>query len=254
MKYYIAFNAILRKEITRFMRIWPQTIMPSCVTISLYFIIFGNIIGSQVRDIDGFRYMAYIVPGLVMMAVINNSYINVVSSFFGAKLQKAIEEILVAPVPNYLILLAYVAAGCLRGIIVGFLVTLISLFFAKLHMYNWALMLLVTIFSASLFALAGFINAIFAKKFDDVNIVPTFILLPLIYLGGVFYSVDVLPYPWNMISHLNPIFYIINAFRYTVLGVADINFAIAFTVLLTCVVIFYVIALKLLQKGVGLRE
>ncbi len=252
--YFIAFLTMVRKELTRVIRIWPQSILPSCITTLLYFAIFGNVIGRQVSNIDGFNYMTYIVPGLVMMAVINNAYMNVSSSFFGAKFQRNIDELLVAPVPNYIILLGYISGGLLRSLIVGIIVVFISLFFTRFHMHSWILMILTVIMSTTLFSLAGFINGIFANKFDDISIIPTFILTPLTYLGGVFYSVDMLPEPWRAISHFNPIFYIISAFRYTLLGVSDINFITAFGVILLTTIIFFAWAWMLLQRGVGIRS
>lgn len=250
---FIAFKTILRKEIVRFTRIWVQTVLPPAVSMTLYFIVFGSLIGSRIGTMHGFSYMAFICPGIIMMSIINSAYANVVSSFFGAKLQRHIEEILVAPVPHYVILAGYVGGGAARGLMVGCVVTVIALFFTELHIYNYLIVFAVVVMTSVLFSVAGLINGIFAQKFDDVSIIPTFVLTPLIYLGGIFYSIDLLPDLWRNISRFNPILYMVNAFRYGILGVSDINiyqaFAIisAFTVLLTCY------ALYLLNKGTGIK-
>jgi ABC-2 type transport system permease protein len=249
----IAFYTIIRKEITRFMRIWVQTILPPAITMTLYFIIFGKLIGSQIRPIEGFTYMQYIVPGLVMMSVVTNAYTNVVSSFYGARFSKAIEEMIVSPVPEYLMLLGYVVGGVMRALIVSIVVIFISLFFTHLYIHNFLIMLAVIILSATLFSLAGFINGLFAKKFDDIAIIPTFVLTPLTYLGGVFYSIAVLPPFWQKVSLLNPILYMVNAFRYGILGVTDINLYWAMVVIVLFTVLLFFINLVLLRKGVGIR-
>ncbi len=252
-KHYIAAMTILLKEIIRFKRIWLQTIIPPIITTSLYFIIFGNLIGSRVGAMGGVHYIQYIVPGLIMMSVIQNSYVNVSSSFFSAKFQKSIEEILVAPIPNYLIILGYTSGGIARGVVVGFLVMLTAACFTPVAFQHAGIMLFITILSATLFSLAGLLNGIFAKKFDDVSIVPTFVLAPLTYLGGVFYSINLLPPFWHTLSLGNPIVYIIDIFRYGMLGIADTNIIIA-SIATACFTLFLFLAcLYLLQRGIGLR-
>lgn len=250
---WVAVGTIIRKEIARFFRVWTQTILPSAITMTLYFVIFGHLIGSRIGTLEGFPYTQYIAPGLIMMAVITNSYSNVTSSFFLAKFQRSIEEILVAPIPNYLILSGFVIGSVLRGLVVGFVVTIISLFFAHLTIHHLGFMLLIVLLSALLFSLAGFVNAIFAKKFDDIAIVPTFILTPLTYLGGVFFSVNMLPEFWRIISYFNPILYMVNAFRYGILGVSDVSIATALVIIVSLIVIMFVLAIYLLDKGVGIR-
>ncbi|NRB42317.1 MAG: ABC transporter permease [Pseudomonadales bacterium] len=251
---WIAFKTILIKEIRRFMRIWVQTLVPPAITIALYFVIFGNLIGSRIGEMGGFDYMQFVVPGLIMMAVITNSYSNVVSSFFGAKFQNNIEELLVSPVPNYVILSGFVLGGVARGLAVGFLVTLLSLFFTTLEVHNLWVTVSVVFLTSVLFSLMGFINAIFANSFDDISIVPTFVLTPLIYLGGVFYSIDMLPTFWQGVSQLNPILYVVNAFRFGILGHSDINVTAAFIMIFVFTVLLTAICMYLLNTGKGLRE
>ena len=251
---WIAFQTILVKEIRRFMRIWVQTLVPPTITIALYFIIFGNLIGARIGDMGGFSYMQFVVPGLIMMSVITNSYSNVVSSFFGAKFQNNIEELLVSPTPNYIILAGYVLGGVARGLAVGFLVTMLSLFFAHLEVHNIFITVAVVFLTSVLFALMGFINAVYANSFDDISIIPTFVLTPLIYLGGVFYSIDMLPDFWQGVSQLNPILYVVNAFRFGLLGHSDINVTAAFAMVLGFVVLLTAYSLHLLNSGKGLRE
>ncbi len=250
---FVAFKTILIKEILRFTRIWVQTVLPPAITTTLYFIIFGNLIGSQIGDMDGFSYMEYIVPGLILMAIITNSYANVVSSFYGSKFQKNIEEMLISPTPNYIILLGFVGGGVARGIIVGGVVTIISLVFTDLSIHNFYLTTLIVFLTAVLFSLAGFINGIYAKSFDDISIVPTFVLTPLTYLGGIFYTIDMLPEIWQTVSLANPILYMVNAFRYGIIGVSDINLAVAITIIIGFVVALFSWSLYLLNKGVGIR-
>ena len=250
----IAFQSILIKEITRFMRIWVQTLLPPAITMSLYFVIFGKLIGSQINDMHGFHYMEYIVPGIIMMSVIQNSYANVVSSFFSAKFQKFIEELLVSPVSPNIILLGYLGGGVVRGLLVGLIVSGISLFFVRVPVAHPLIVLLVIVLTSALFSLGGFINAVFAKKFDDISIVPTFVLTPLTYLGGVFYSIELLPQPWQTVSLANPVLYMVNAFRYGFLGISDINVAVAIGFILVVAVILYSVSLYLLKKGIGLRN
>ena len=251
---YIAFKTILIKEILRFMRIWLQTVVPAAVTMGLYFIIFGNLIGSQLADVAGFSYMDYIVPGIILMAIINNAYANVVSSFYMSKFAHFIEEMLVSPMPNYLILVGYLAGGVPRGLVVGTVVTVVALFFTPLHVHNFAVLIAVVLLTAILFALGGFINAIYAKTFDDISIIPTFVLTPLTYLGGIFYSIDMLPGFWQKVSLVNPILYMINAMRYGMLGVSDIDIGLAFGIILLFVIGLFLFALYLLHKGVDIRN
>ncbi|MBA6232157.1 MULTISPECIES: ABC transporter permease [unclassified Colwellia] len=251
---FIALKSILYKEINRFMRIWVQTLVPPAITISLYFVIFGELIGSRIGQMGGFDYMSFIVPGLIMMSVITNSYSNVASSFFSAKWQRNVEEMLVAPVPNWVIVAGYVGGGMARGMLVGTIVTLVSLFFVDVQIHNiWVIIITVSLTSAT-FALGGLINAIFAGSFDDISIIPTFILTPLTYLGGVFYSISLLPDFWQGVSQLNPIVYMVNAFRYGFLGISDVSLTLAFSVLGAFILILYAIAMTLITKGIGLRS
>lgn len=253
-KYRIAFETILYKEIHRFTRIWVQTLLPPVITMSLYFLIFGNLIGSRVGEIDGRAYVEYIAPGLIMMAVITNAYANVVSSFFGAKFQRHIEEIVVAPVPNTVILAGFIAGGMARGLAVGVLVTIVALFFTQLSIHSWLVSISILLLTSALFSLGGLINGIFAKSFDDTSIIPTFILTPLTYLGGVFYSVDMLSDWARTASHLNPILYMVNAFRYGLLGQSDISPAFSLSVTAALVIILTALALWLLERGTGVRN
>jgi ABC-2 type transport system permease protein len=253
LRYFTAFYTILVKEITRFMRIWVQTILPPAITMTLYFIIFGHLIGPRIGEMGGFKYIQYIAPGLIMMSVITNSYANVVSSFFGAKFQKHIEELLVAPIPNWIILAGYICGGVVRGVMVGIVVTVVALFFTDLHLHSFAITATVVLLTAVLFSLGGLINGIFARSFDDISIVPTFILTPLTYLGGVFYSINLLPPFWQGVSHVNPILYMVNAFRYGILGVSDINITFALLVLCLFCVALTALSLHLLNRGTGLR-
>jgi ABC-2 type transport system permease protein len=253
LHYRVAFLTIVRKEINRFMRIWLQTILPPAITMSLYFVIFGNLIGPRIGTMQGFSYMQYIAPGIIMMSVITSAYSNVVSSLFGAKFQRHIEEILVAPIPDILIVLGFVVGGVARGIIVGAVVTIVALFFTHLHVESYLVTISVIVLTATLFSLAGFINALYAKKFDDISIIPTFVLTPLTYLGGVFYSIDLLPKVWQTLSLGNPILYMVNAFRYGVLGVSDIDLGIALIVIGLFVIALFAISLYLMRRGIGLR-
>lgn len=251
---YTAFTTILVKEFMRFIRIWVQTVLPAMITMGLYFVIFGNLIGSQLAPIKGYNYVDYIVPGIILMAMINNSYANVVSSFFSAKFQRHIEEMLVSPMPNYLILFGFIGGGLTRGLIVGVAVSVIAMFFTDLQFHNLAIVLFVALLTSILFSLGGFINAIYAKTFDDISIIPTFVLTPLTYLGGIFYSVDMLPDFWQNISYANPILYMINAMRFGMLGVSDINVNIALAIIIGFVVVLYTYCIYLLRKGVGIRS
>lgn len=250
----IAFQTIVVKEVRRFMRIWVQTLVPPAITIGLYFVIFGNLVGSRIGDMGGYDYMDFIVPGLIMMAVIQNSYSNVVSSFFSQKFQRSVEELLVAPVPNYVILLGFVVGGMSRGLAVGAIVTAMALFFADLRIEHPLITVSVILMTSLVFSMAGFINAIFANSFDDISIIPTFVLTPLIYLGGVFYSVQLLPGFWQFVSGLNPIFYMINAFRFGILGTSDIGVSWAFIILSVFVVILYSACIWMLRRSTGLRH
>ncbi|ASP40932.1 ABC transporter permease [Bacterioplanes sanyensis] len=250
----IAFTTIVVKEIRRFMRIWQQTLLPPAITMTLYFVIFGNLIGSRIGDMGGVDYMAFIVPGLIMMSVITNAYGNVASSFFSNKFQRSVEEMMVAPVHPLTILFGFVAGGVVRGVLVGIIVTLLSLWFTDLVVHNVWVVVSVILLSAVVFALGGFINAIFASKFDDISIVPTFVITPLTYLGGVFYSIALLPEFWQGVSALNPILYLVNAFRYGVLGVSDISLLHAYVMLAAFVVLLTVFSVWLIRRGVGMRQ
>ncbi len=249
----IALQTIVIKEFLRFIRIWIQTILPPAISIGLYFIIFGRLIGSQISDIEGYSYMQYIVPGLILMSVITNAYSNVVSSFFSAKFQHSIEEMLVSPLSNNIILIGFISGGVARGMIVGITVTIVSLFFTHLQIHSYLVSFTVFILTSILFSLAGFINAVHARSFDDITIVPTFVLTPLTYLGGVFYSIKMLPDFWQHVSLANPILYMVDAFRYGFLGISDIKLSTAFILILVFIAIFYLYALRLLNKGTGLK-
>lgn len=251
---WIAFLTIVVREVRRFLRIWVQTLLPPAITMALYFVIFGNLIGSRIGKMGGHDYMAYIVPGLVMMAVITNAYANVVSSFFSIKFQHSIEELLVSPVSNKVILAGFVMGGVLRGVMVGAIVTLLSLFFTSLTVHHAGIMLLVVVLTAVVFSLGGFINAIYATKFDDISIVPTFVLTPLTYFGGVFYSIDLLPPFWQAVSMANPIVYMVNAYRYGILGVSDVGVGVSLAMLVLFAVGLYAWAIMLLDRGTGIRK
>lgn len=251
---WTAFWTIVVKEVRRFTRIWVQTLVPPAITMTLYFIIFGNLVGSRIGEMGGFDYMQYIAPGLIMMSVITNSYGNVVSSFFGTKFQRHIEEILVAPVPHWVILAGYVIGGVVRGLMVGAIVTLLSLFFTDLNLAHPVITIAIVFLTAVVFSLGGFINAVFAETFDDISIIPTFVLTPLTYLGGVFYSISLLPEFWQWVSQLNPILYMVNTFRYGILGVSDIDVGFAFGMITLFVVLLSAFSLHLLKIGKGIRS
>ncbi|MBW8191092.1 ABC transporter permease [Neiella marina] len=251
---YIALKSIVRKECTRFLRIWVQTLVPPAITTTLYFVIFGGLIGSRVGEMGGVSYMDYIVPGLIMMSVITSSYSNVASSFFSAKFQRNIEELLVAPVPNYIIVLGYVIGGMCRGLLVGCVVTLVAFLFSDLHFHHVGILVVVILLTAMLFALGGMFNALFAKTFDDVSIIPTFVLTPLTYLGGVFYSISLLPEVWQWVSKLNPIVYMVNTFRYGFLGISDIPVAPSIAMLIAMTIVLFMVILNMLKRGVGIRS
>jgi len=252
-RYLVAYNTIALKEFIRFIRIWIQTVIPPAVTMTLYFVIFGNLIGSRIGEMGGYSYMQYIAPGIIMMSVITNSYSNVVSSFFSAKFHRNVEEMLIAPIPSVIIVAGYATGGMLRGLVVGIVVTGIALVFTDLGVHSVATMIAVVVMTALLFSLGGFVNAVFAKKFDDISIVPTFILTPLTYLGGVFYSIDLLPDFWQKMSMANPILYMVNAFRYGVLGVSDIDLALAFAVIAGFTAALFVLGVFLLDRGIGVK-
>ncbi|MDE2222480.1 MAG: ABC transporter permease [Candidatus Omnitrophica bacterium] len=253
-EYYIALKTILRKETTRILRIWTQTLLPPLITQTLYFVIFGKFIGSQVRSINGIGYMAFIVPGLVMMAVISSAYGNVVASFYGAKFQRNIEEILVSPTPDWVVITGYVLGGIVRGVLVGVLVFAVSLCFAHpMVTHAWAVVLF-TLLSSILFSLAALINGIFARNFDEVAFFQNFILTPLIYLGGVFYSIHSLPKVWQEISLYNPLVYMVNGFRYGFFGFSDVDPGVCLLILLGLTVVLTCINLFLFKKGIGLKN
>ena len=250
----IAFQTIVIKEIARFFRIWQQTLLPPAITTSLYFVIFGNLIGPRIGQMDGFNYMDFIVPGLILMSVITNAYSNVVTSFFGAKFQRSVEEMLISPTPNYIILLGFVVGGVARGVTVAMVVTAVSLLFSDLRVHDLAVLLSVVVMTALLFSLGGFLNAMFAKGFDDVSIVPTFVLTPLTYLGGIFYSIKLLPEFWQNASMGNPILYMINAFRYGFLGVSDMDLLFSYLVIGGFITVLFAVNLYLLKHGHGIRQ
>ncbi|MDH5393734.1 MAG: ABC transporter permease [Gammaproteobacteria bacterium] len=251
---FVAFKTIVIKEYLRFMRIWVQTLIPPVITVALYFVIFGNLIGSQIGNIGEFTYMEFIVPGLVLMALISNSYANVVSSFYGSKFQRNIEEMLISPLPNYLILIGFISGGIARGVIVGLSVLIVSLFFSDLNVHNYGITIIVFLLTSTLFSLAGIINAIYANSFDDITIIPTFVLTPLTYLGGIFYSIKMLPEFWQQVSLINPILYMINAFRYGLLGVSDIPLTHAFIIIIGFIIVLFMFSLHLLNTGKGLKH
>ena len=250
----IAFYTIVRKEVIRVLRIWIQTIVPPAITMTLYFVIFGNLIGSRVGTMGGYSYMQFIAPGIIMMSVITNSYGNVVSSFFGAKFGGHIEEMLVSPMSNSAIILGHIAGGVLRGLLVGAMVTIIALSFTKLELKYPLITFSMVFLSSVVFSLAGFINALYAQKFDDIAIIPTFVITPLTYLRGVFSSINLLPDFWKYASKFNPILYMVNAFRYGILGTSDIDIRYAYLVVCAFIVILFTLSFLLLKRGVGIRD
>lgn len=251
---WVGFKTIVAKEVMRVVRIWVQTLVPPAITMTLYFVIFGNLIGSRIGTMDGYSYMQFIAPGLVMMSVITNSYGNVVSSFFGAKFSRHVEEMLVSPLSNATIILGHVVGGVARGLFVGLVVAMIALAFTDLEVKHPLITISMVVLTATVFSLAGFINAVFARKFDDISIVPTFILTPLTYLGGVFYSISLLPPLWQKVSMANPILYMVNAFRYGILGTSDIPVGRAYAIVLLFVVLLFSACLILMKRGTGIRE
>ncbi|MDP2561480.1 ABC transporter permease [Psychrobium sp. 1_MG-2023] len=251
---FIALKSLITKEVNRFTRIWLQTLVPPAITMSLYFVIFGNLIGSRIGEMSGFSYMEFIVPGLIMMSVITNSYSNVASSFFSSKFQRNVEELLVAPVPTWVIIAGYVGGGVARGLSVGIIVTILSLFFVDLQVFNLFVLAISVLLTSILFALGGLINAILAKSFDDISIIPNFVLTPLTYLGGVFYSLTLLPDFWQTVSKANPIVYMINTFRYGFLGVSDIPLIYSFSMIFVFVAALFSVAYWMIDRGIGLRS
>jgi ABC-2 type transport system permease protein len=251
---WIGFKTIIIREFSRIIRIWGQTIVPPAVTATLYFIIFGSLIGRRVGQVGGYDYMQFIAPGLIMMTVIQNSYGNVVSSFFGAKFGKHVEELLVSPLPNWLIVLGYVMGGVLRGFLVGSVVTIVALFFTRLAVTHIIAIISAVLLTSFVFALGGFINALFAKNFDQISWFPTFVLTPLTYLGGVFYSVNMLPGWAHLASHANPILYMVSAFRYGFLGVSDVDLRVAYAIMFFAAVVMFSLAVGLLNRGTGIRD
>lgn len=250
----IALNTIWIKECTRFLRIWIQTLVPPAITMSLYFIIFGSLIGDRIGQMDGFTYMEFIVPGLIMMSVITNAYSNVSSSFFSAKFQRNIEELLISPVPTSVIIFGYVGGGVARALLIGVIVTLVSMFFVDVNLQHPLVVVITLLLTATLFATAGLINAVFAKTFDDISVVPTFVLTPLTYLGGVFYSLKLLPEFWQTVSQVNPVVYMVNGFRYGFLGQSDVGIEVSLVLLVGFNILMYSIAYYLLKTGKGIRS
>ena len=251
---WIAFSTIVRREIHRFLRIWPQTLVPPIITIVLYFVIFGRLIGSRIGEMSELPYIQFVAPGLIMMSVITNSYSNVVSSFYGTKFQGNIEELLVSPTAEVTILLGYLAGGVLRGLAVGGIVTLLALFFTDLSVESWPITISMVLMTAVVFSIAGFLNAMYANSFDDISIIPTFVLTPMIYLGGVFYSVDLLPDFWAKVSLANPILYMVNGFRYGILGVSDVSLGVSYFMLTLFMLGGFGFAMYLLTRGEKLRS
>lgn len=250
---WVALTTIWIKECTRFLRIWVQTLVPPAITMSLYFVIFGNLIGQRIGDMGGFSYMEFIVPGLIMMSVITNSYANVSSSFFSAKFQRNLEEMLVAPVPTWVIILGYIGGGVARAMLIGLIVSVVSMLFVDVSIHSLPIIVITLLLTATLFATAGLVNGIFAKTFDDISLIPTFVLTPLTYLGGVFYSLSLLPEFWQWVSKANPIVYMVNGFRYGFLGVSDVNIGAAMGVLVVFNIALFTVAYTLLKRGTGIR-
>ena len=251
---WVGFITLVRKEMQRVLRIWVQTLVPPVIQMTLYFLIFGSVIGSRVGQMRGFSYMTYIAPGLIMMSVITNSYSNVVSSFFGSKFARHIEELIVSPMPNVLILLGYMAGGMLRGLVVASVVTLIAALFTHLPVMHPWVIITTALMTSAIFAIGGFLNALFAKKFDDVTIIPTFVLTPLQYLGGVFYSISLLPVFWQHVTRADPLLYMIDTLRYGFLGISDIALGEAYGIMAAFLVALFCVSLWLLKRGTGLKE
>ena len=251
----VSLTTLIRKEIKRYLRIWVQTLVPPAVTMSLYFVIFGSLIGPRIGTMDGLDYIQFMIPGLIMMSVITNSYANVVSSFYSVKFQKSIEELLVSPMPNWAILVGFIMGGVSRGVLIGFIVFCVSLFFyPSFTIVNPLLTITVLFLTAILFSLMGFINAIFADSFDDISVIPTFVLTPLIYLGGVFYSIKILPEFWQIVSKANPMLYVVSTFREGMLGVSDVSISFSLGMILGFIGLLTGASLYLLNKGSGIRQ
>jgi len=251
---WIAFKTIIRKEVIRIFRIWQQTLLAPTITMSLYFAIFGNLIGPRIGRIADFPYMQYLVPGLIMMAVVNNAYTNVVNSFYASRFQRSIEELLVSPTAHLTILLAYTFGGIIRSVMTALLVLSVALLFTHIPIQHIFITLSVTFLSSLLFSLAGFMNALYAKNFDDIAFIPSFVLIPLTYFGGVFYSISMLPPFWKALSHFNPILYLVNAFRFGLLGVSDVNLNLALVITVFGIILLFFLNLYLLKKGQGIRQ
>jgi ABC-2 type transport system permease protein len=250
----IALYTIVRKEYDRIIRIWMQTLLPPAITMSLYFLIFGKLVGSKIGNIDSYSYIDFIIPGLIMMSVITNSYNNVVSSFFMMKFQKSIEELLVSTISPILIVIGYSLGGVVRGLLVGIIVLGVSFFFTNIQLYNVWIFSSIIFLTSLLFSLAGLTNAILANKFDDISIIPTFILTPLTYLGGIFYSVNNLPDIWKSVSTLNPILYMVNAFRYGFLGITDVNIFISYLIVSLLIVFLFLLNYYLIKTGYKIKQ
>lgn len=253
-KMFISFYTIFRRELVRILRIWPQSLLPPVITTGLYYVIFGKVMGMRIGNIDGISYIQYITPGLIMMSIMINAYTNVVFSFFSSKFQRNIEEMLVAPISNHVLLCGYISGGITRGILVGALVAVLSLFFSRLSVYSWCLTIFIVILASAFLSLTGFINGVFAKRFDDLSTVPMFVLTPLTYLGGIFYPVSILPKIWHTVTLVNPIFHIISGFRYAILGISDVSINYAIYILLIGTIALYSLCIWLLNKGIGLKS
>ncbi|ASQ47141.1 ABC transporter permease [Legionella clemsonensis] len=250
----IALYTLVKRELVRMFRIASQVFLPPVITTALYFLIFGSLIGQRIGSIQGVSYPEFIAPGLIMMSVITNAYSNVSTSLFSVRFQKSVEEMLVSPMHNGLLLLGYVLGGVLRGFIVAILVFIVSCFFLPINFTHLTLSIIVVLLVSALFSLAGFTNAMVARNFDDVMIIPTFVLAPLTYLGGVFYATDMLSPFWRTISHFNPILYMVNALRYAMIGQQEVNILTAMVIICIIVILLAALNMILLNKGVGLRD
>lgn len=250
----IGCRTILRKDMQRNLRVWRQSFIPPAISSILYFIIFGNLVGRNVGDLHGFTYSQFIAPGLIMMHLITNAYSNCSSSIFVAKLSHYIEEILVSPLTAFFILLGFMLGGIFRGMVVAGIVTVISFYFTHVHLYSLIIFLIVSFLTAMIFSLAGIINALFAKTFDDINVIPVFVLTPLIYLSGVFYSLHVLPHFWQTVSLFNPLIYIVNSARYGYLGYHGTSVFVAISILMLIAFGLFAFTYYLIKKGYGLVE
>ena len=251
---YQALMTLTRKEVVRVLRIWQQTLLPPVITMGIYFVVFGRFLGGRIQEIDGYPYIQFIVPGLIMMATITNSFSNVASSFFGHKFQRSIEEVLISPVPDWVIVLGYVSGGVVRGVLCGVLVALVALFFTSIPVAHPVLVVVYLLLTAGVFSLGGLFNGVVARKFDDVAIIPTFVLTPLTYFAGVFYSIKLLPPAWQIASLFNPIFYMVDGFRFGFLGTSDASLTIGIVLLAVTNVFFFALNLWIFKKGWGLRS